>query len=185
MKSSPTAPIGARAWSFRHEATQSVQPESALPMQVGSLLDVDQLWTQHNMVASDGPYALISVTRSAHVSTSSLLEGSPPTERVFKEGTSAGFSVRTSVGVMKDQLTRMDSIAPARSFILISSEGMQMQPPVMSGVKSSCKNASKEQAANCSTLESASKPCFSHCDRTLVQKLRCSITMPLGVPVEC
>jgi hypothetical protein len=73
---------------------------------------------------------------------------SPIKIMLLREGIMDGSKNLTKVGVSCVQVTPISFIALAISFNLVFSSGMQIVPPIISGLSISVMDASKECAAN-------------------------------------
>lgn len=73
---------------------------------------------------------------------------SPPDTKVFKQGTRSGSTVPRTEGVRSDQLAFSLRIAPARLFILSSSDGTQTVAPTVNAERISIQLASNVYEAN-------------------------------------
>lgn len=83
-----------------------------------------------------------------HVSRFACDIASPMRMIVASVGIMDGSRKRTKVGVSWAHVARISLIDFAGSFSRVCSSGMQMVPPIISGVRTSMMEASKECAAN-------------------------------------
>ena len=102
---------------------------------------------------------------------------------VCRDGTWSGWSRRTTGGMVWIHVAPYWQMASASAFSLWHSEGMQIQPPAMSA-SWSMMLTSQEYAENCKTRVELSMDRRRCWDLALAQNEECSITTPLGLPVE-
>lgn len=112
--------------------------------------------------------------------------GSPPQATVRQPGTSAGFSVASSVGVMKPQSTSCSTTnRRSRSGSARSAEPASCtEPPWASGTKTSMVNASKPGEEMPSARVPGPTPRRAAKPVTNATTLRWLVSTPFGRPVE-
>src|ERR1700712_2205616 len=107
------------------------------PMFPGWASEVTLRFPEHHTAVSEGPYAHVRYTASAHRTTVSLVIGSPASTIVLIEGTSLGKRRLATVGTTRSVFAFSALMAPSRLFRRSYSEGTQIQPPCASVVKNS------------------------------------------------
>lgn len=142
---------------------------------------VTELLTSEHSV---GPYAGISFTFPAHFLISSFGVGSPPSTMVCTVGMRLGSSTRMKDGVKTVTLTPIRLIAPSMPPSRSSSDGMHTHPPNISVDSSSPIDASKLYDANCNMRVRGPRPHACCWPIALEHHARCSMTTPLGTPVD-
>ncbi|CAM4520627.1 hypothetical protein COEX109129_39370 [Corallococcus exiguus] len=136
-------------------------------------------------VASVGPYELTKRRPGAQRVTTSAGSASPPEMTVRSAGspsdgvTASAAGVRLST-VMFASRSSADSVSPGNSRSAGASTSVA---PAVSVVKISSTERSKLRLANCSTRLPGPMPYATASWVTRLATLRCSMAVPLGVPV--